>query len=161
MSGDDRRMIPPSLPGAGKRISVLAAAAAAVGLLAGTACRDAPPGSPSYVPGGDPARGRLVVATYGCGSCHAIPGVPGAVGRVGPSLGGVGERAYLVGGLRNEPSALVRWIRFPQDIEPGTVMPALGVSEGDARDIAAYLYSLAAGGLGPPHLLSPQAIPGH
>jgi cytochrome c2 len=143
------------------RMRAVIAAAAVAGLLAGTACRDAPPGSPSYVPGGDPARGRQAVATYGCGSCHAIPGVPGAVGRVGPSLGGVGERAYLVGGLRNEPSELVRWIRFPQDVEPGTVMPALGVSEGDARDIAAYLYSLAAGGLGPPHLVSPQAIPGH
>ena len=136
-------------------------AAAACGALLTLGCRDAPPGSPSFVPGGNAERGREAAAAYGCGSCHAIPGIPGAQGRVGPSLGGVGERAYLVGGLRNEPASLVRWIRFPQEIEPGTVMPALGVSEGDARDIAAYLYSLSAGGLGPPHLLSPQAIPGH
>jgi len=31
---------------------------------------------------------------------------------------------------------------LPQSIEPGTAMPALGVSEARARDIAAYLYTL-------------------
>ena len=141
-------------PGVAGAIGALLVWAAALG-----ACRQPPPGAPSSVPGGEPGRGRRAIAAYGCGSCHAIPGVAGAAGRVGPPLGGVAERAYLVGGLRNEPAALVSWIRFPQRVEPGTVMPNLGVSEGDARDIAAYLYSLARGGLGPPHLLPPSAIP--
>jgi cytochrome c len=32
-------------------------------------------------------------------------------------------------------------LRNPQSIEPGTIMPDLGLSESEARDIAAYLYS--------------------
>jgi cytochrome c1 len=35
---------------------------------------------------------------------------------------------------------LIKWIRNPQQIEPGTAMPDLGVSEDEAGDIAAYLY---------------------
>src|SRR5438046_1612139 len=34
------------------------------------------------VPGGDPARGRLVVERYGCSGCHVIPGVEGPATRV-------------------------------------------------------------------------------
>jgi cytochrome c len=36
----------------------------------------------------------------------------------------------------------VQWITVPQSIEPNTAMPSLGVTEGQARDIAAYLYTL-------------------
>ena len=132
--------------------------ALALGLLAG--CRESG-ASPQAVPGGDPARGRRLVAEYGCGGCHVVPGVPGAVGGVGPSLAGFAERSFIVGGLRNEPEALVRWILAPQSVEPATVMPTLGVAEPHARDIAAYLYTLSRGGLGPPHLFPADAIPAH
>ena len=44
--------------------------------------------------------------------------------------------------LRNTPANLVRWIREPQAVVPGNAMPDMGVSEADARDIAAYLYTL-------------------
>jgi cytochrome c1 len=44
--------------------------------------------------------------------------------------------------LRNTPPNLVRWIREPQAVVPGNAMPNMGVSEVDARDIAAYLYTL-------------------
>lgn len=128
---------------------------------AGTSCREAPGDAIQQVPGGDPARGRRLIAAYGCGSCHHVPGVPGAVGRVGPSFEGFARRAYLVGQLRNEPAELIRWIRTPQGIRPGTVMPDLGVGEQEAGDIAAYLYTLQPGGLGPPHLLPIDLLPGH
>jgi cytochrome c1 len=36
-----------------------------------------------------------------------------------------------------------RWIRDPQHVSPGTAMPDLGVGEGDARDITAFLYTRA------------------
>ena len=113
------------------------------------------------VPGGDPDRGRELVAVYGCGGCHSIPGVPGATGAVGPPLGGFGDRSFIAGALPNEPAALVRWIRSPQSVEPGTVMPDLGVGEPQARHIAAYLYTLRSGGLGPPHLLPEGLLPQH
>jgi len=42
----------------------------------------------------------------------------------------------------NTPANLFRWIRTPQQVEAGTAMPNLGVTEEQARDIASYLYTL-------------------
>lgn len=104
----------------------------------------------SAATGGDPDRGAQAIREYGCGACHVIPGVPGARGEVGPPLSDFGRRAYIAGALVNAPDNLVLWIRSPEVVEPGTVMPNLGVSRDDARDIAAYLYTLGGGRLGPP-----------
>jgi len=98
--------------------------------------------NPPAVPGGDAARGRRALVRYGCGTCHTIPGVPEADAAVGPPLTGWAERRYIAGTLENEPQNLIYWIRFPQDVEPGTAMPDLGVEEDDARDMAAYLFNL-------------------
>lgn len=92
---------------------------------------------------GDPVRGREALVDYGCGSCHAIPGVPGADAQVGPALDRLAERQVIAGILPNEPRNLIRWIRDPQDVNPGNLMPDLGVSEEDARAIASYLYELS------------------
>lgn len=94
------------------------------------------------VPGGEPERGQRALRAYGCGACHMVPGVPGADGLVGPPLIKWAHRSYIAGQLPNTPANLVRWIRDPQAVEPGTAMPDLGVTEDDARDIAAYLYTL-------------------
>lgn len=94
------------------------------------------------VPGGDPQSGRAVIAAYGCGTCHTIPGVAGADATVGPPLIGLAKRSYIAGKLPNTPDNLVLWIQYPQEIDPGVAMPDLGVSEPAARDIAAYLYTL-------------------
>jgi cytochrome c2 len=91
---------------------------------------------------GDPELGRLKLREYGCGSCHSVPGVPGAAGRVGPRLDDLGQRLYLAGRLPNTSANLEEWIRHPQRIQPGTVMPDTGVTETDAAHIAAYLYTL-------------------
>ena len=92
--------------------------------------------------GGNPKRGKVTIRLYGCGACHTIPGVPGANGRVGPPLNRVARRAYLGGVLSNTPTTMIRWIQNPQEVDPRTAMPAMGVTERDARDIAAYLYTL-------------------
>jgi len=92
--------------------------------------------------GGDPARGPRAIRHYGCGTCHVIPGVAAATSPVGPSLQGLGLRLYLAGRVANTPDQLIAWIRHPQAIEPGTVMPEMAVSDDDARDIAAFLYTL-------------------
>lgn len=91
--------------------------------------------------GGTPARGAAAIRAYGCGSCHTIPGIPGADALVGPPLQGLVRRAYVGGVLPNTPDNLVRWIRHPRQVSPRTAMPELGVTAADARDIAAYLYS--------------------
>ena len=103
------------------------------------------------VPGGDAERGGVLIAAYGCGSCHVIPGIGGAEGVVGPPLTDWAARQWIVGNLWNEPANLVAWLDDPQAIEPGTAMPDQGVTAEEAAHMAAYLYTLDAPALGPPH----------
>jgi mono/diheme cytochrome c family protein len=91
---------------------------------------------------GDPERGRRLIEAFGCGTCHFVPGIREARGYVGPPLTRFAERHYIAGTLMNTPEELVAWIVNPQAIEPGTVMPNLGVGADEALDIAAYLYTL-------------------
>jgi len=92
--------------------------------------------------GGDPARGHAVIVKFGCGSCHTIPGIRGAHGLVGPPLYWFSRRTYIAGEVPNTPENLVHWVEAPKAIEPETAMPTLGLSEQQARDVAAYLYTL-------------------
>lgn len=92
--------------------------------------------------GGNPDRGRRMIQRYGCGACHEVPGVSGATGMVGPPLTRIANRMYLAGQLPNNPENMMKWIAAPQSVEPGTAMPNLNVNDRDARDIAAYLYTL-------------------
>jgi cytochrome c2 len=94
----------------------------------------------SVVPGGDANRAPELIDAYGCGSCHTIAGIDNATAKVGPRLDDLADRVYIAGHLPNTPETLIRWIMNPQAVEPGTVMPDMGVSRADARDIAAYLY---------------------
>jgi cytochrome c2 len=90
----------------------------------------------------DTERGRTAIRKYGCGSCHDIPGVSGAVGMVGPPLGRIAQRVYIAGVLPNEPDNMIKWIENPPGVDAKTAMPYMGVTARDARDIAAYLYTL-------------------
>ncbi len=78
---------------------------------------------------------------YGCPTCHVIPGVPGAIGKVGPSLDSLAQRSYLAGTVPNTPADLQAWIMHPQHFQPGTAMPEMGVTPQDAQEIAAFLQS--------------------
>jgi cytochrome c2 len=95
---------------------------------------------PLRVHSGDARRGEVALAHYECGVCHVIPGVAGAVGQVGPSLADYASRSYVAGKFPNEPETLVRWIRDPPAMAPHTAMPAVPMTDQDARDMAAYLY---------------------
>lgn len=111
-------------------------------MLAGCTALAQTPVSEQPILAGDPEAGRLVFQTYGCHTCHTIPGVVGANSFVGPPLTAWAERSYIAGKLPNEPAYLVQWLRFPQAIEPGSAMPNMGVTEEDAVHMAAYLYTL-------------------
>ena len=93
-------------------------------------------------PGGDETRGKNVIGLKGCGSCHEIPGINGAQGLVGPPLIHWSRRTYVAGEVANQPQNLVKWLMSPQSIEPQTAMPNVGLTEQEARDAAAYLYTL-------------------
>lgn len=92
--------------------------------------------------GGDPEAGRAVIRSAGCGSCHTIPGVRGANSLVGPPLAGIAQRVYIAGVLENTPANMVRWVQNPQAVDSLTAMPNLGLSDDEARHVAAYLYTL-------------------
>jgi len=88
---------------------------------------------------GDADRGAFVIGQAQCGSCHVIPGIPSADGMSGPPLGGFAKRTMIAGMIANTPAGLVAWLRAPQAAVPGNAMPDMGLSERQARDVAAYL----------------------
>ena len=94
------------------------------------------------VPGGSAERGAAVIQEVGCGTCHTIPGIRSARGMVGPPLTSWARRSFIAGNLPNEPEGLMRWIMDAPSVEPGTAMPDLDVTPAQARDVAAYLYTL-------------------
>jgi cytochrome c2 len=109
-----------------------------VSLLA--ACSKTPPKT-EPITGGDPRHGRELLARYGCASCHKIKGIAHADSQVGPPLDEIRSRGYIAGVLPHSADNLMKWIRHPREIVPNTAMPDLGVTEAEARDMAAYLYS--------------------
>lgn len=138
---EDRRPRPLRGLVAGTAIVILAVLALAVAAAVLSSGREAAARAAAMT-GGEPARGASAILHYGCGYCHTIPGIRDADGLVGPPLGGIARRVYVAGVLQNNPQNLIRWIRNPQAVDPLTAMPNLGVTEIDARHIAAYLYTL-------------------
>jgi mono/diheme cytochrome c family protein len=91
---------------------------------------------------GDPARGKVAIRQYACTTCHLVPGIVGPHAPVGPPLERIGTREYIAGMLPNTHGNMLRWLKNPQALNPRTAMPDLGVTDRDARDMAAYLYTL-------------------
>jgi hypothetical protein len=87
--------------------------------------------------------------------------VSGAIGAVGPPLSDFAARGFIAGVVPNYPGYLVRWVMDPPALAPQTAMPDVGVEEQDARDIAAYLYTLGADRVAayPPEPQTPLASP--
>jgi cytochrome c oxidase assembly factor CtaG len=92
--------------------------------------------------GGSVLRGKEAIRSYGCMSCHSVPGITGATTMVGPPLAGMASRGYIAGVMSNTPTHMIEWLMNPPGIDSKTAMPNMNVTERDARDIAAYLYTL-------------------
>jgi cytochrome c2 len=122
----------------------LALAAAALAVVPVRAAPEAPPDSypKDRVVVGDADRGRTAVERLGCGVCHRIAGVPGAIGIVGPPLDGVTRKPLIAGSLPNRGDVLVRFITNPPSLLPSTGMPAMPATAQEVRDIAAFLATL-------------------
>ena len=95
-----------------------------------------------------PARRAMRGAARGrCTSTPAMPATPFPASpapqpHVGPPLDGIARRAMIGGRLANTPDNMVRWLRRTHEVDPRTAMPEMGLTEQDARDIAAYLSTL-------------------
>jgi mono/diheme cytochrome c family protein len=107
-----------------------------------TACNQEEAASDHRVIDGDPQMGRAAIADVECGVCHSIPGIAGADGIVGPPLEDFAQRQFIAGVLPNQPGILARWVREAPSLLPETGMPDMPLSEEEARDVAAYLYTL-------------------
>ena len=106
---------------------------------------EAPPPLPADQPVSaepDAKRGKRALEQFGCVACHEIPGMVGPEARLGPPLGGIASRVMLGGVLPNSFDNMVLWLRAPQSFTPHSAMPMLGVTERDARDMAAHLATL-------------------
>ena len=96
--------------------------------------------------GGDPQIGKEKIVSHDCHSCHEIPGVPVNANRKGPDLKHWGRRSRIVDKWPNTPENLEDYIRHPDRMMHGKgvkseiSMPTVNAE--DAKNIAAYLYSL-------------------
>ena len=134
--------------------AVLIVLVAAMPVLAGCA-PPAPPPKPAGTEAkpaasggtvtGDAANGRTLFTAKGCIACHTAQGVQGATGTIGPNLNGIGDaakRPTLTDGGRNSPEHIREWIKDPQKLKPGTMMPNLQLSDKEADDLTALLLTL-------------------
>lgn len=90
----------------------------------------------------DPAaieRGRAAIERVGCAACHRISGIDWPQGRLGPSLADYDDRGPIAGALPNTPQNLAAFVRNAPAAKPGSTMPAMQISNAEARDIAAHL----------------------
>lgn len=84
---------------------------------------------------------KVIFRQYACHSCHRIEGVVGPKTYVGPPLIEWSRRKYVAGVLPNNEPNLIRFIRDPQTVSPGSLMPRLDVAEVHAREMARYLLA--------------------
>ncbi len=77
----------------------------------------------------------------GCAACHAIGGTL-AQGKMGPALTNVGSRSTIAAGLYpNTPEHLAAWLRNPDSLKPGALMPDLNLSEARIDSLVAFLHA--------------------
>jgi cytochrome c oxidase subunit 2 len=88
------------------------------------------------------AAGRRVFETTSCVNCHAVGGTNGT-GRFGPDLTHLMSRHTLASGAaENTPENLRLWIENPDAIKPGSLMPAMKLSDADLDALVRYLETL-------------------
>ena len=86
--------------------------------------------------------GKHIFETTACINCHAVSGTP-ANGRFGPDLTHLMGRTTLASGAaENTPDILRLWIQNPDAIKPGSLMPAMKLSDADLDAVTAYLETL-------------------
>jgi cytochrome c oxidase subunit II len=85
-------------------------------------------------------RGQQLFAQATCASCHAIAGQSQPPATAGPNLTHLASRATLAAGtIENTPENLAAWLRDPQQLKPGNLMPTLRLSDDDVQALTAYL----------------------
>ena len=86
--------------------------------------------------------GRQIFEHTACINCHAVSGTP-ANGRFGPDLTHLMSRTTIAAGAaENTPESLRLWIQDPDAIKPGSLMPAMKLSDADLDAVVNYMETL-------------------
>ena len=97
--------------------------------------------APAAEPQGAAAEGKTIFAGSACVGCHTIKGVSGGI--LGPDLTHFGSRTTFAAAMfPTRADMLTAWIKNAPALKPGVKMPALGLSDDQARAVAAYLVTL-------------------
>jgi cytochrome c oxidase subunit 2 len=92
-------------------------------------------------PAGLAAEGKAIFAASACVGCHTIRGV--SSGALGPDLTTFGSRHTLAAGLLPATvENVTAWLKNPPALKPAAKMPALGLTDDQARAVATYLIGL-------------------
>jgi cytochrome c oxidase subunit II len=88
------------------------------------------------------AEGRRIFEATACVNCHVVQGTL-ANGRFGPDLTHLMSRDTIAAGIAaNNHENLRLWIRDPNALKPGALMPAMGLTDRDLDAVTAYLETL-------------------
>ena len=86
--------------------------------------------------------GRRVFESAACVNCHTVEGT-NARGKFGPDLTHLMSRSTIAAGAAsNTKENLHLWIREPDAIKPGCLMPAMKLSDEEIDAVTAYLMTL-------------------
>jgi cytochrome c oxidase subunit II len=86
--------------------------------------------------------GRRVFETTACINCHTISGTA-ANGRFGPDLTHLMSRSTIASGAAGNTTEKLRlWIQNPDSIKPGSLMPAMQLSDADLDALMGYMQTL-------------------
>jgi cytochrome c oxidase subunit 2 len=86
--------------------------------------------------------GRRIFETTACINCHTIRGTA-ANGRFGPDLTHLMSRATIASGAaENTDENLRLWLKNPDAIKPGSLMPAMKMSDAELDALTRYMASL-------------------
>ena len=86
--------------------------------------------------------GRRIFEETACVNCHAVAGTV-AEGRFGPDLTHLMSRQTIASGAAdNTHENLKRWVKEPEAIKPGSLMPAMNLNEHDLNALVSYLETL-------------------
>ena len=96
---------------------------------------------PSQI-GDNTSAGERIFESTACINCHTVAGTA-AHGRFGPDLTHLMSRETIAAGAApNTPENLRLWIRKPDAIKPGSLMPAMQLNEQELDALTAYLETL-------------------